>query len=86
MISYFIQNVARKKQSLHNDIRKLDPEENVQSMQYDMCQIGIENRLMHILSFVLPFVFTWLSVFRELTFVDHQFPIVVITDPWIEIV
>ena len=57
MISYFIQNVAWKKQSLHNDIRKLDPEENVQSMQYDMCQIGIENRLMHILSFVLPFVF-----------------------------
>ena len=86
MISYFIQNVARKKQSLHNDIRKLDPEENIQSMQYDMCQRGIKNRLMHILSFVLPFVFTWLSVFRELTFVDHQFPIVVITDPWIEIV
>ena len=55
-------------------------------MQYDMFKIGIENRLMHILSFVLPFVFTWLSVFRELTFVDHQFPIVVITDPWIEIV
>ena len=32
MISYFIQNVVRKKQSLHNDIRKLDPSENVQSI------------------------------------------------------